>query len=377
MFVFVGCASKKSDDTTYTISQSNYVGMSMEYLESIGLTFYDKQQIVYCGDSTYIVFPDGFDLVFYHLESKKEANRIKFSINIENSLQISADSPRDAAVLYGNAVLRVRDGVEEIHELGDGLDGMQWGNHSGFEYFANLDKVVLGLKKGSWPGEDSLKHFLSGLGEYDLTTRASSKLPFQFSEIYRKPEFWSSEYYVSRSDHRLVVSENWGEEVYVIDMKSNGVSRYTVKHSTERIKDELPSDLSEYPHLIPKDEEQKTEKYALWELRHYYFEKYTKALMSVDGKRIYRIYYHRIPVGYNVSLLTPQPRHQRAVSIVQYDLATEKTKEYILPANHYYVLSSFWLSQLETIDHIKFHYTSNREVDDALYFLERLEFFDI
>ena len=377
--IFLFCIScsgdriEKAEKDKQINSEFNYISLKMEYLDSIDFSFMDKEDILYYEDSTFIVFPDEKDLVFYHVESKSERHRLTFSINIENCSQISAHSPQDVAVLNDRSVLRLRNGEEEIHELGKGAFGLYWDPHCGFEYFSDLNKVVLGLNFRRWPEEGKLDSILTGLGEYDLTTKTISKLPFEYSEFGRRKDYWGyGEFYISSSNNsnELVISENWSDAVYVINMRNKEMVKHVVPHSSEQLLADLPANLDDYPELIPAEGEQKTVKYALWELRHYYFEKYGKAFISLDGNSIYRLYYHRIPLKMNGE---DTHRSNKAISLIHYDTKEDKRREFLMFGDHFYVFPNFWLSNKNTIDHIRFHYTKERDVENAIYFLEHIK----
>lgn len=347
------CGEKQKRESEF--SPINYVSLTSELIDSIGFTFYDDKQVLYQNDSTFIIYPDGNDLVFYHFETRKVMKKVTFSIAVENSEAFSVESLSDMAVYYGEAIIRHKNGVETIIELGDPPANLYWRNEIfGFEYFSNQNTVVLGLSGGKWPGKDTLNYFLRGLCAFNLNTREINRLPFEFSNIYRSPDFWGAELYTSRKGDTLVISENWSEQVYLIDLNDLKISQYDVRHSAERISTDLPINLDKFPQFKPIEGERKTEKYALWELRHFYYEKYYKAFISSNGKYIYRFYKHRAP---QEALDRALPKMETPLSIVKYGTDSTLSEEFLLPADRFYMAHQFWVRDDDVFDHIKFVYT--------------------
>lgn len=375
LFVFASCGGQHRtyDEHMNEGISLDYVALSVEYLDGVGFSFYDKKQVLYFGDSTFIIYPDSNDLVFYHLESKQEISRLTFSVFVENCKDFSVETPQDAAVWYGNSIAIQKNGLETFYEIGEEIDGYFWHPFNGFEYFSNLDKVVLGVSCGSWPGVNRLDFCLAGLAEYDLQSKEIRLLPFKYSEIYRDSLFWGTEMYTTKSGSKLVVSENWSQNVYAIDMETYTINEFKVNHSDEKLDKDLPKDLIDYPQFAPGPEEQKTEKNALWELRHFYFEKYGQAFLGSDGNSIYRVYYHRIPLSFADYKTEAHFKHLKAITLIQCDMRTGKIKEFPLFAGHFFVPNGFWMGPDDKLDHIKFLYRRDRDVENAIYLFERIE----
>lgn len=351
----------------------NFISLKSDLIDSIGFTFYDKKQIIYQNDSTFIIYPDGHHLVFYHFESRSKVKRIKFTVPVENMTAFSVSSTTDLAIYYGEAIIRFKDGQETIIEIGKPPEYLYWRDDIyGFEYFPAQNMVVFGLSGAKWPGEDNLDFFLQGLCAFDLEEKGIVRLPHKFSEIYRNAEFWGGELYTSRKGDTLVVSENWSEMVYLIDMNTFEMSEFEVRHEDESLNEDLPVNLDEYPKFQPQKGKQKTEKYALWELRHFYFEKYYKAFLNTNGSYIYRFYNHRIPIASGTPIAS---KNQSAKSVVRYNLNSKITESFLLPADRFYVPGSFWLRENDFFEHIKFVYTKEYDPDSAIYLLDRIQLF--
>lgn len=376
LFVFLTkCSSNDyiGKDNDLDSKSLNYIAFTSELIDSIGISFYDTKKLIYRGDSTYVIYSEGRELIFYHFESRKIVKRLQFSVEVENCSSFSVASTNDVVVHYGNTILRMKDGVEDIIEIPEAPYRLSWTDGYGFEYFPNQNKVVLGLNN-MWPGDDSLNYYLKGLASLDLNTRTIEMLPFEYSQIYHNAEYWGTELYLYRKGDTLLISENWGSEVILIDMNNLAMNKFTVRHPQEHLMEELPLNLNDHEEFIPKESEQKSKKYALWELRHYFFEKYQKALIDQSGRFIYRFYEHRIPTI--IDKRRPS-RHEKAKFILRYDIDKHETVVFNIPSNRFYVPSSFWLRPNSTIDHIKFIYTKEHDPDKAIYLLENIKLYSI
>src|SRR5690554_4429053 len=116
VFLLSGCSSIQYDEEI-TVSQGehlNYIAFTSELIDSIGISFYDTKKIIYRADSTYIVYPEGKELIFYHFESRQITERLQFSVEVENCLAFSVEMVNNVVVYYGNAIIKMKDGMEEI-----------------------------------------------------------------------------------------------------------------------------------------------------------------------------------------------------------------------------------------------------------------------
>jgi len=374
LLLFFYCSCATSEKSKPQEKSHNYISLKSELIDSIGITFYDDRQVLHQNDSTFIIYPEGNNLVFYHFESRTEVKRITFSVPVENMESFSVASANDLAIYYGQAIILYKGGKESIIELGNPPENLFWRNDIfGFEYFPKHNIVVLGLSGGKWPGLDNLDYFLRGLCAFNLETKEIVRLPFEFSSIYRTSEYWGAELYTSRQGDTLVVSENWSENVSLIDLNSFEISQFEVRHPNESLRTELPENLEEYPSVKPQEGDQKTEKYALWELRHFNFEKYYKAFLSEDGSTIYRFYQHRRDMkGENIRIAST---NTKALSVVKYNIATDNTATFELPTDRFYMTGRFWLKAYDEFEHIKFVYTKERNPDRAVYLLDQIQLF--
>ncbi len=361
----VGCSFQSIDTGSpqYSDQRHCYVSIKNELLDDVGMTFYDQNQLFYHEDDTYLVYTDDSSLVYYHVNDRRISHALKFPVLIENCNSISAYALYGAVVHYGSALLVYEDGVVEIHELGGKFDRFEWSEHMGMVYFPDQGKVVLPLKLEKWPGLSEVKSWNKYLGVYDFRNKRKEILSVSMNDIYSNEHNWSFEVFFSKSKNYLIVSEHWSPTVKILDMTDYSLQELVVVHPKERIKYDLP-DINH-----PDVTNSSNPKFTLWEIQHSYYESYGMALADLTSNKIYRFYFHRIPLNDEPQKLT---KNQKGVSIIEFDMENGSTNTFSIPADRYYMTRNFWMNPAGEIEHIKYLKKTVEPVEPSYYMLEKI-----
>lgn len=219
-------------------------------------------------------------------------------------------------------------------------------------FFPKLSSLVFEvLDYGSDQG-----HFLFDyryLGMYEIGA-GFERLPPKYPAIYGDGELGEPRTFLNRSGDSLLISLNYSDDIYVIDLPNRHVT-------SENLGVQLV-DLD----TLPKETGVRSQRVIARDERNTYFESYSRVFWVPASKSWYRLFIPRLPRNTKDGVYTSSK--DRRCSVIKKDLRNQFTSYHSLASGRYFMRASWW-NYGDTLIYFKRTFNDNPMGD---YYMDRI-----